>query len=247
MQKIRGFYTLAAVMCAAFATPVAADGFMGFQLLELGGARVKWRPITPDKPLTLTYTVVDRAMTFPEARNCGAMVPLNATLARSDVDEADFAKELHVAFAMWSDVANIEFRSVPPGTPADILIGAQHNPVGFAFTDVHYVRTDVSFNAIDRSLICLNPQKQWKIGFDGDLSRYDLRYTIAHEIGHAIGLDHPGATGQMMAFKYDEHFRQLQHGDIEGVTKIYGARLEAPIDFGSNENRGVDYASAPTR
>ena len=47
---------------------------------------------------------------------------------------------------------------------------------------------------------------------------YDLRFTIAHEIGHAIGLDHPGATGQMMAFKYDEHFRQLQSGDIDGVT-----------------------------
>ncbi len=239
---------MALALTVVFAlSPARADEFLGFQLLELGGVRVKWVAADNQHPLRLTYAMADRPSTFPEARNCGAMVPLDATLASSGITGDALTAEIHAAFAMWSEVANIEFRAVAPGAHADILIGAQLNPVGFAFTDVHYVRTDATFNAIDRSLICLNPQRRWKIGFDGDLTRYDLRYTIAHEIGHAIGLDHPGATGQMMAFKYDEHFRRLQQGDIQGVTKIYGARVDVAGDDATNENRGVDYASVPIR
>ena len=130
---------------------------------------------------------------------------------------------MEAAFSMWAKVANIEFREVQPGQPANILIGAQGQPVGYAFTDVHYKAGAADgVRKIDRSLICLNPQRRWKIGFDGNLLVYDLRYTIAHEIGHAIGLDHPSASGQLMSFRYDEHFRQLQPGDIQGVTNIYG-------------------------
>ena len=53
-------------------------------------------------------------------------------------------------------------------------------------------------DSIRQSLICLNPVKPWKVGFDGNLKVYDIRHTIAHEIGHAIGLDHPGASGSLM-------------------------------------------------
>ena len=82
---------------------------------------------------------------------------------------------------------------------------------------------------ISRSLICLNPTRQWKVGFDGDLQRYDLRYTFAHEIGHAIGLDHPMGAGQIMGYRYEERFRELQAGDISGVIQLYGKRRPEPI------------------
>ena len=39
---------------------------------------------------------------------------------------------------------------------------------------------------IARSQICLNPRQRWKIGFDGNLTVYDITHTLAHEIGHAI-------------------------------------------------------------
>ena len=77
---------------------------------------------------------------------------------------------------------------------------------------------------IGRSLICLNPRQPWKIGFDGDLKVYDLRYTLAHEIGHAIGLDHPSPSGQLMSYRYDEGQPGLQPGDIKGAALLYGPK-----------------------
>jgi hypothetical protein len=52
---------------------------------------------------------------------------------------------------------------------------------------------------------------------------YDLRYTLTHEIGHAIGLDHPGTTSQVMSYRYEERFATLQPGDIRGAAALYGA------------------------
>ena len=61
--------------------------------------------------------------------------------------------------------------------------------------------------------------------FDGDIDVYDMRYTLVHEIGHAIGLDHPGPSGQVMSFRYTENFSGLQPGDFHGVRLLYGAGL----------------------
>ena len=75
---------------------------------------------------------------------------------------------------------------------------------------------------ISRALDLPQSQKRWKVGFDGDLRSYDMRYTIAHEIGHTIGLDHPGGAGQIMGYRYEETFRSLQAGDIAGAVLLYG-------------------------
>ena len=42
--------------------------------------------------------------------------------------------------------------------------------------------------------------------------------------GHAIGLDHPSAAGELMSYRYDERQKGLQPGDTEGVVLLYGPR-----------------------
>jgi len=89
-------------------------------------------------------------------------------------------------------------------------------------------------------LICFNPLRRWKIGFDGNLDVYDLRYVLMHELGHAIGLNHPRARGQLMTHKYGEEFRALQPGDIHGIETLYGSsRQTSGIQMGDLQGRRV--------
>ena len=149
---------------------------------------------------------------------------------------------------MWEQVANISFREVANPKEAGILIGAQAEPKGRAFSNVFW-RTPpgAKTGAIDRALVCLNPKVRWKVGFDGNLNVYDLRYTFAHEIGHAIGLDHPSAAGQLMSYRYDEKQTGLQTGDVSGAVLLYGARPGARFATASSGAVGEeDDASGET-
>jgi predicted Zn-dependent protease len=140
------------------------------------------------------------------------------------VSQGAFRRELSEAFAMWERIANITFRETSDEASAGILIGSQAIPEGRAFANVAELPTAEPIRQIDKALVCLNPKAKWKIGFDGDLDIYDLRYTLAHEIGHAIGLDHPAPSGKVMGFKYTETFRTLQPGDAAGAVALYGER-----------------------
>jgi hypothetical protein len=203
-----------------------AATFLQFRLLDFDGVFVRWGGVEADSgPVTVTYAFVERPVQFSDARNCAAMVPVDDLLDHSRIARDAFRSEVAAAFQMWEEAANIRFVAAAPGSKPGILIGAQRDPVAFAFADVAYAKSGVeTLRPIERSLICLNPTKRWKIGFDGNLAVYDLRYTIAHEIGHAIGLDHPEPHGQLMSRAYQEDFRTLQAGDASGAARIYGSR-----------------------
>jgi hypothetical protein len=146
---------------------------------------------------------------------------------------------------MWEAAANVVFREAPEGGPADILIGAQTEPDGWAFADVFFETTSSEpIKPISKALVCLNPAKRWKVGFNGDLKSYDLRYTLAHEIGHAIGLDHPAGSNQIMGYRYEERFRSLQPGDVRGAVALYGAPPQAPLVVASEPQRSDAPAAA---
>ena len=167
-------------------------------------------------------------------------------LEPSHIARTDFVREVRAAFDMWERVAQIDFQETADRSKADILIGAQAEPRGRAFTNVARRDGDDDANGeIQQSLICLNPDVRWKIGFDGNLDVYDLRYTIAHEVGHAIGLDHPGRDGQLMAYRYAETSRELRAGDIKGAVEIYGSR--APPRLPRARSRGQDETAPRSR
>lgn len=195
----------------------------GYRHLILGGHQLKWGAPVLGAGATVSYAIVASDVHSPGARNCAGIGPIAGLLARSGLDAGAVARELDAAFRSWERVADIRFVQGRPAD-ADILIGAQLEPVGYAFANVDYDRSPgAGPRTLSRSLVCLNPERPWKIGFDGDLEIYDLRYTFIHEIGHAIGLDHPAIDGQLMAYKYGETFRDPQPGDIAGIERLYGA------------------------
>jgi len=219
-----------------------------FRLLSLNGSLVKWGKPALGASATITYAFAAKALSFKGARNCAAMAPFDR-LAKSSASTAEELRiETRAAFDEWSQVSGVTFNEVARVEDAGIVIGAQGKPTGWAFSNVAPMTQTTgrpvsvqkalggngekprklpgarapTVDSIRQSLICLNPVKPWKIGFDGNLKIYDIRHTIAHEIGHAIGLDHPGASGSLMGFRYDEKIDGPQAGDIAAVQRLYG-------------------------
>lgn len=208
-------------MCAG--APASSGTLSEYRHLTLDGHLVKWGAPTLGAGAAISYAVVTVETHFAGARNCGGIAPVGGLLQANRIARPLFDEELAAAFRGWASIANVAFRRTDPAA-ADILIGAETEPRGFAFTNVVYDRQapGTGPRRIERSVICLNPAKAWKVGFDGNLDVYDLRYTLLHEIGHAIGLDHPTIQGQLMNFKYLERFRAPQVGDVAGVVGLYG-------------------------
>ncbi len=182
--------------------------------------------------------------------NCARMKAFASILQASPgVTEAVALHELREAFAAWSAAANIEFVQIAEPQAANIVIGAEDTPQERAFANLSTRTRPAAASpvakalgeasavvepakaeagdgpiAIDQAYVCLNRSAAWKVGFDGDLDVYDLRYTFMHEIGHAIGLDHPERPGAIMYHRYDENVHGLQASDLAAVRELYGAR-----------------------
>lgn len=222
--------TLTMAVLLLLASPLAAEKLTaektenGYRLLELDGYKVKWGEQILGVGASISYAFADETLEFKNARNCGVLAPMER-LAGQDLPLETLRLETAAAFRVWERAADLSFHEVANARDADIIIGAQGQPRSRAFANVSYRPGErEGVRAIDQSLVCLNPEEKWKVGFGGDTDIYDIRYTLIHEIGHAIGLDHPGPSGQVMGFRYTEAFPGLQPGDLSGIRRLYGHR-----------------------
>jgi hypothetical protein len=209
----------------------------------MGGEVVKWGAPRLGAGARVSYSIVTAPVAFDGARNCSALAPIDGLLANNRINRKVFEEEVDRAFEEWSNAADVTFERSDEST-ANILIGAQADPTGRAFTNVAFAAPALPGvpGAIVESVICLNPERAWKVGFDGDLETYDLRYTMMHEIGHALGLDHPGVPGMLMDFRYLERFSAPQGGDRRGIASLYGPPL---TDTARNSHEPAEPAPGP--
>lgn len=226
----RAHLSILALMMAALlplAFPLPAHGEEGgYRLLELEGYKVKWGDRRLGVGARVSYAFAREALRFEDARNCGDLAPIEG-LFGNHLSMETLAQETAAAFRVWERAAGLSFHEVDDVREADIILGTQGQPRGRAFANVSYApEPEDGVRAIEQALVCLNPEHRWKVGFDGNEDVYDIRYTLIHEIGHAIGLDHPGRSGQVMAFRYTEAFDDLQPGDLRGVRQLYGRAAE---------------------
>jgi hypothetical protein len=191
-----------------------------FKLLILNEQLVRWN-LAPPQPLVVTYGFARESIAFPRAYNCKELRPLDGLAAASRLSVDSVEREIVTGLKQWEAATPLRFELASDWRRAQILIGARGEVTGSAFADVFPRSMHGSVAPIERSLICFNPGRKWKIGFGGDLEVYDIRYVATHEAGHAIGLDHPGKTGQLMSYGYQETFRTLQPGDVLGARELY--------------------------
>ena len=126
------------------------------------------------------------------------------------------------AFDSWQSVCGLSFEE---GTPADILVTTG--------------RIDGTFKVLawselpdgsDRSLTQkYDTSESWIVSEAPPQNRIDLVAVAAHEIGHALGLDHarPG-TRDLMEPTYAPGRRVPQPGDISRIVSLYGPPVAPP-------------------
>jgi len=184
------------------------------------------------------------------------------------------------ALKQWSNVADIKFvqlvsklQSVSPVNAGDginlITIAATNNNLEMFTTGEHPARTRVFYDSktgeISEADIVINPMpdSEWglplQFSTDGTPGTYDLESTLAHEIGHLLGLDHSNLISSTMhpcqalngvyglpAFTQ----RTLSESDQQAVRNIYGpgskehGAIEGHILNSFEEGRLVPVADA---
>jgi len=217
------------MMAAALATCVAAArADDAFRLLQIDGHSVKWGAPVLGQGATISYAVVNGPSKITGNVNCLHITGIKALLARSQMTRRAFDHELAAALALWQSAANVRFVPAKRVAKADIVFSAEAQPDGIGYADVALTGSgERNVSSLKRGIVCLNPEIRWKSN-SGSAHESDagaqLRYALAQEIGHVIGLDHPGHEGELMSFEYGSHFDGLKPGDMAGIAALYGRR-----------------------
>ncbi len=164
---------------------------------------------------------------MPTGSSCGQEFAGCTITALADFMPVGYLAEINAALAAWSSVADLTFNMVADdglpfnvGTSGQLRFGGHFfdgqfgtlahgyyppNNGATAAGDMHYDTADL-----------------WKIGFGGNPNAFDIFQVTAHEIGHALGLDHTPVAGSLMNPFYTEAFSGPQADDIAGMQYIYG-------------------------
>lgn len=157
----------------------------------------------------------------------GFSSPVGPITALAAFMPAGFHAAITAAFASWTVGTGLTFIEVadsgldwndPLAVSGDIRLGGEvFDGPGGVLAHGFFPPANGSTAAGD---IHFDIAELWKLGFGG--AGFDIEWVAAHEIGHAIGLEHTAVPASLMNPFYTEGFSGPQADDIAGATFIYG-------------------------
>lgn len=185
----------------------------------------KWGPAAMGTGATVTWSLMATG-TSRGVEGAGTFTAL------ADFMPAGFHAAITSAFAAWSAIADITFIEIADageafnvvGASGDIRVGGHFfDGAGGVLAHGYYPPANGASAAGD---IHFDTGDVWKLGLGG--GGFNIFQVMAHEIGHAIGLDHTGVAASLMNPFYTEAFLGPQADDIAGAQFIYGAPDTTP-------------------
>jgi len=185
----------------------------------------KWGPPAMGTGATVTWSLMGSGLDTDEG--------LGSSVALASFMPAGFKPALVAAFAVWSAVADLTFvevadpavgwQALGAGTSDIRITGTALDGAGSTLAHGFYPPSNGGFAAGD---IHFDTAENWKVGFGG--AGFDIFQVMAHELGHALGLNHTLVPASLMNATYTEAFSGPQADDIAGMQYIYGRATEVP-------------------
>lgn len=166
---------------------------------------------------------------------------------------------IYDAMALWEAATNIRFLEVDNEADADFMLAwraGSHGDPG-PFTGPNGVLAHQLGGPAPNSFgntagdIHFDESETWTLALrNNETQPIDLITVAAHEIGHALGLDHTTVSGSLMLDSYSGSHRFLGNDDRSGIQSLYGAPDDDAFIAGNEDvctgSRTYTLTEAPT-
>ena len=145
--------------------------------------------------------------------------------APGGISQSTFEAAVETALKSWSDVAAITFvQTTQPGLNNSLDFTSKSIDGGGGTLAQAYFPSDVNRGRLAGD-VEFDSAEKWEVGNSLGSAAFDLVLVAAHEIGHALGLDHSNNPSAVLypSVSPAQSFKGLASADVSAIRALYSA------------------------